>query len=94
MRIKELERDLTLKEKELMLEIGRLKEEIKQHETELKQKTLLWEKERKTIAEHGMMSRRMVANMQREQQIMSGVFHKLGFEYFKEKHYGANAADS
>jgi hypothetical protein len=25
--------------------------------------------------------------MQKEQRIMSAVFHKVGFELFKEKHY-------
>lgn len=40
------------------------------------------------MREQGGASKRAREAIEREQRVMSGVLHSIGFELFKEKHYG------
>lgn len=80
---KELERQSQLRQKELSLALERAEEETRLRVVELRQKQEVWERERKSLSEGGA-GKKMIANLQREQQVMSAVFHRLGFEHFKE----------
>lgn len=87
--LREIQHASSLKEKDLTLQLERLREALNLKELELADKTAEWERERKSLGENGFASRRTALNYQREQQIMSGVFHKMAQELFMQKHYGA-----
>lgn len=82
--IKELQRDLEVKDKDYNIEVEKLKNEIKGKEFKIKSLTEDKVKEVKTAKEGGIMSRKMLDNIKKEQMIMSGVFHKIAFELYNK----------
>ena len=85
--IKDLEHKYALRERELSLELDRAKDEIKLRELEIVKKQQQFEREKKSLQESGLASKRLQANLEREQRVMAGVIHRLGFEVFKDRQY-------
>lgn len=81
-RIKEIEKEFLLRQKELLHDIEKLQSEVKAKELENQRLVADKEKEMKAIRDRGVMSKRYMENIQKEQRIMSGVFHKMGMDLY------------
>ena len=80
--LKEREREHQFKEKELEKELERLKQQVKTKEEEVGRAWHEKEQEMKSMKERGLMNKRYMDNVQKEQRIMGSVFHKMAFELF------------
>ncbi len=77
-----MEKEYQLKEKEYTRDVERLQQELALREQENQKLQVDKDKELRAIRERGVMSKKYMDNIQREQRIMSGVLHRMGLELF------------
>lgn len=80
--IKELQRDLEIKDREHLTVIDALKAEITKKDQLMKQVRDEKENTIRSFKEGSLLSKRMNANMQKEMSIMSGVIHNIAYELY------------